>query len=84
MRHIVDFIDNSHRQGKGVTLRKVRTSVRKKFGLEISKTCASQTMKKLGLTYQPVKKRRRNQNAYRPERIREFLVGYDGIVKAKA
>ena len=37
LRHIVDFVDESHRQGKGVTLRKVRTSVCKKFGLDISK-----------------------------------------------
>lgn len=41
-------------------------------------------MRKLGLSYQPFKKMRRNQNAYQPERIQDYLVGYNEILKDKA
>lgn len=80
LHYIVDCVDECPRRGVGVTLRKIRNCLRKKFGLRVSKTTAACTMKmkRLGLTYQPIKKRRRNQNANRLKlnRIREYLVSY--------
>ena len=81
---IVDYVDECHRRGASVTLRKLRNKLRDTFDIEISKQQVGYNLKRLGLSYQPVKKRRRNHNAYRPERIREYIVGKDEVMKAQA
>ena len=78
---IVEYVDVSHRDGKGVTVRKVRNHLLNVHGLSISQTQVRYSMKKLGLKYFLVKKRRRNLNSFRPERIREFLIGYDQLYR---
>ena len=40
-------------------------------------------MKKLGLKYMPVKKRKRNMNNFRPERIRKFIISYDDAERSE-
>ena len=84
LSHIVNYVDECHRRGSCVTLRKIQNRICSVFEFEISKTQAVYALKKMGLTYQPVKTRRRNHNAYRPERIQEFIIGKDTVVKAKS
>ena len=78
---IVEYVDSSHAKGQSVTVRKVMNHLSNVHDLSISRTQVRYSMKKLGLKYLPVKARRRNNNSFRPERIREFVIGYDEVYR---
>ena len=79
LHSILEYVDASHKKGQAVTVRKIRNHLRNDHHLSISRGQVHYTMKKLGLHYQPLKARRRNMNSFRPERIREYIIGYDKI-----
>ena len=76
---IVEYTDASHAKGQGVTVRKVMNHLSNVHDLSISRTQVRYSMKNLGLKYLPVKARRRNNNSFRPERIRDFVIEYDEV-----
>ena len=78
---LLEFVDQSHLKGKGVTIRKIKNHLSNVHNLSISRTQVRYSMKKLGLKYMPVKKRKRNMNNFRPERIREFIISYNEIYR---
>ena len=78
---IVEYVDLLHSKGSGVTCQKISNHLKKDHHLEISRTQVRYSMRKLQLSYQAVKKKRRNTNSFRPERIRDFVIGYDKIYR---
>jgi transposase/ribosomal protein L30E len=81
---IATYVDSQHSVGKSVTNKKLRVWLKKKHGVKVSKRTMGRYIQKLGLSYRPVKPRKRTLQKYRLTVIRDYLLKLDEYMKAIA
>lgn len=74
LQSMIDEVNKRHREGKGVTNRLMRCFLKKEYDIIISATALQNYFKILGLSYKPIKCKKRNIGAYRMDMLRDFLV----------
>ena len=80
---IVDEVDRQHSNGKTLTNLLLRNFILQKYEITICKKTMGKYMKRLGLTWQPVKPKKRNVGAYRMDLLRDFIISFDDLYKKK-
>jgi transposase len=76
LRAIIEEVDARHAEGKAVTNRLMRTFVIEKYKIEICRTTMGNYFRVLGLSYKPIKSKKRNVGAYRMDLLSDFLIKF--------
>ena len=84
LKSIATHVDSQHAAGKCVTNRKLRVWLRKTHKVRVSKRTMGRYIQKLGLSYRPVKPRKRTLQKYRLDVIRNYLIKLDEYKKSIA
>jgi len=84
LAELIKYVDGEHAEGRTVTNRICRNHIRDQFGIQLAKSMMSRYFCRLGLSWQPVKSKKRRVGEYRMDAIRDYLIGLDKLVKEKA
>ena len=79
---LVQEVDRLHAKGKTVVNRLIRNFARRNFGVSMHRSTMAQYFRRLGLTWKPVKSKKKNVGAFRMDAIRDYLVELNGYYKA--
>jgi transposase len=71
---IENEVELRHSEGRAVTNRLMRNFLRKKHNISVSKSKMNPYFKIFGLSYTPIKSKKRNMGAYRMDILRDFLI----------
>ena len=74
MLSIVTKVDDEHAKGATVTNRLLRNHIRDTFSITTHRSTMARNFRKLGLTWQKVKPKKKNIGAYRMDAIRDYLI----------
>jgi transposase len=74
LEDIESEVELRHSEGKAVTNRLIRNYLQKKHNITVSKSTMSTYFNILGLSYKPIKSKKRNMGAYRMDILRDFLI----------
>ena len=77
---IANLIDQRHSEGEGVVANNIDAYLYNSYGLRIHRTHANQLVKKLGLTWAPIKCVESTFASHRNKYIRDFLLKMDDII----
>lgn len=78
---LINEVDKNHALGKTVTNLLMRNYIRYKHQIDLSRTTMRRYFISLGLTWKPVKAKKRNVGNYRMDLLRDYLIKFDKLYK---
>lgn len=81
LKAIVSKVDTQHSEGKSVISNNIVALLLDRFAMKIHRVTAGRVLKRIGLSFTPVKAPRRTYAAYRSKAVRDFLIRVDKLEK---
>ena len=76
---LVDEVDRQHARGKTVTNQLMRNYIFRTFHLKMCRRTMAKYVAKLGLSWKPIKTRKRSVGAYHMDLLRDYLIRFDKL-----
>ena len=76
---MVDEIDRQHARGKTITNHLMRNFIYQTFNLKMCRKTMGKYFQKLGLSWKPIKTRKRGVGTYRMDLLRDFLINFNSL-----
>jgi hypothetical protein len=81
LQALVKEVDECHSNGSTVNCTIMKNFLNNKFKVDIHETTIGSYLKKVGLSYKPVKAKKRNLGAYRMDLLRDYLLEFNDLYK---
>jgi hypothetical protein len=78
---MVKEVDDCHAQGSTVNCTLMKNYLNKEFKVDVHETTIANYFKKIGLSYKPIKAKKRNIGAYRMDLLRDYLISFNDLYK---
>lgn len=72
-------VDSYHCEGQAVTNRLIKNYVLHKYKIDVHRSTIAKYFVKLGLTYAPIKHKKRTVGAYRMDLLRDYLISFNNL-----
>ena len=79
VQSLVDEVDRQHSNGKTVTNQLLRNYLVHCYNVKVCRKTMAKYMSVLGLSWQPVKAKKRNVGAYRMDLLRDYLINFSNL-----
>lgn len=78
---LVDEVDYCHSQGMTVTNSMIRNFLRLELNADLSESSVARYFRKIGLSWMPIKSKKKNVGMYRMDALREYLIKFNELYK---
>lgn len=78
---MVDEVDECHADGRTVNASFMANFIRDEFNIEVTHRTVHRYFHKMGLTWQPIRSKKKNIGMYRMDSLRDFLIELDKYYK---